>query len=106
MGTGPTGITYQMGEMAGVETVTLTMQQVPAHNHPARAGVNGEYNSPNGHVWASWPGGQYSNVLTSPQNAANGIVGPAGGSQPHENIPPFLAVSFIISLYGIFPSQT
>lgn len=100
------GITYSIGEMGGTETVTLTSQQIPAHNHPALGGVNGEYNSPAGHVWASWPGTQYAGAPAPLATGSPVAILPAGGSQPHENRPPFLAVSFIICLFGIYPSQT
>jgi len=100
------GRTFTLGEMFGAETVPLNVNQIPAHTHPVQAGVNGEYNAPAGHVWASWPGGQYTNSLTGLQAAAAGNLGPAGGSQPHENMPPFLVVNFIIALEGIYPSQT
>jgi len=96
-----------MGEMAGVETVTLTVQQMPTHTHPL-LGSQDTANSPN-------PG---NNVLArSPQvnafiNANPSIamspqfISGAGGSQPHDNLQPSLCVNFIISLFGIFPSQT
>jgi microcystin-dependent protein len=107
MGTGKSGTTYQIGEMAGVETVTLSTQQIPVHNH-LLTGSNDLANSPN-------PGG--SVVARSPQTNAfinadpgpqmsNQFLGPAGGSQPHENMQPFLCINFIISLFGVFPSQT
>jgi microcystin-dependent protein len=98
---------YQIGEMAGAETVTLTANQIPVHTHPqlANSGIATQ-NSPAGNVLAASattdvyvPGGPLALL-----NA--GIVGPTGGSQPHDNMQPYVVVSFIISLYGIFPSQT
>ena len=107
MGTGPDGTTYQLGEAAGTEQETLTVQQIPSHTHPlTAAAVNGNNASPNGALLAN------STVITpyAPETpnvamAANAI-GPAGGSQPHENTQPFLCINFIISLFGVFPSQT
>ena len=109
MGTGG-GATYQIGEAAGTESVTLTAQQIPVHSHPAIAATTGQVASPNNAVLAtatsSQPGVKlYStNPPNTTMNAAS--VSIAGGSQPHENTQPFLAFNFIISLFGIFPSQT
>jgi microcystin-dependent protein len=108
MGTGPDGTTYQIGEMAGTEQETLTVQQIPNHTHALVASTNlGANNNPGGSVLAQNAGGirLYREVApTDPMDP--GVVGPAGGSQPHENTQPFLCVNFIISLFGIFPSQT
>ena len=109
MGTGPDGTTYQIGEMLGVESVTLSIQQIPAHTH-AMVATNdvGTTTAPNDNVLAaastatSFPYGSDN----PPQVLANTALQPAGGSQPHENCQPFLCINFIISLFGIFPSQT
>lgn len=109
MGAGPGLSTYQIGEMGGVEAVTLTTQQIPIHNHPALANDNGagvRTSSPQNGVWANNGQAMYYNSGAAPTRAMrNNAVNPAGGSQPHDNMQPYLAVSFIISLYGIFPSQ-
>jgi microcystin-dependent protein len=105
MGTGPDGTTYQIGELAGTEQETLTVQQIPIHTHPVMS-VAGAANfaDPTGHVLAEAdidayaPPGAVATMLPS--------IGPAGGSQPHENVAPFLCINFIISLFGVFPSQT
>jgi microcystin-dependent protein len=98
---------YTLAQTGGVETVTLTVNQTPSHTHPAQAssGVNGiPVDSPAGAVWSGWTGGQFSgnapNVSLNPAAIAN-----SGGSQPHDNMVPFLTINFIISLFGIFPSQ-
>lgn len=108
MGTGPDGTTYQIGEMAGVESVTLTTQQIPNHTHPLTASTqNGTEINPGGHVLA---GSQSSvqpyidDTTDTPFNA--NVITPQGGSQPHENCQPFLCINFIISLFGVFPTQT
>ena len=94
-----------LAQSGGTETVTLTVQQIPSHTHLAAAQPgNGTQASPGGGVWAQSNLNQYS------ANNANASMNPAalaatGGSQPHDNMMPFLAVSFIISLFGIFPSQ-
>ncbi len=109
VGTGPDGTTYQLGEMAGVEQVTLTTQQIPSHTHPVMASVDQATSSnPGQNVLAVTGSGD--NVYTadpSPAVALNpAAVGPVGGSQPHENTQPFLCINFIISLFGVFPTQT
>lgn len=107
MGTGPDGTTYQLGEMAGTESETLTTQQIPIHNHSAMgAAVTGDQTSLNAALPAN------SVTITpyfpsAPDGAFNaGAIGPTGGSQPHENMQPYLGINFIISLFGVFPSQT
>lgn len=106
MGTPPsTGTTYQIGEEGGVETVTLTTQQIPVHNHLATVATSATGTSPAGALPAAvTAGARYFSGSTTPQAMTDS--GFAGGSQPHENMAPFLCVSFIISLFGIFPSQT
>lgn len=101
------GGSYVIGQLAGVEQVTLTTSQIPAHSHPAYATSGGGNQSGPvaGAVWASAPGKIYAaGPANAPMNAAG--VAASGGSQPHDNMPPFLCISFIISLFGIFPSQT
>lgn len=101
------GTTFVMGEQGGTEEVTLTSQQIPIHTHPFVASTDaGTQASPIGFVPAA------SNVVkiykaspapNSPMAAQS--TTPAGGSQPHENMQPYVAVSYIISLFGPFPSQ-
>jgi microcystin-dependent protein len=107
-GTGPSGNTYQLGEKAGVETVTLTTNQIPIHSHgPAQASSSdGTQSSPTNGVWAKSSLGAYSSgSATVSMNVQALSLSVAGGSQPHDNMMPFLAISFIISLFGVFPSQ-
>jgi microcystin-dependent protein len=107
MGTGPDGTTYQLAEMAGTEQETLTVQQIPNHTHPLSASTAaGGVNSPANKVLAASPSVTIF-VEDSPDNQLNpNSVTPAGGSQPHENTQPFLCINFILSLFGVFPSQT
>ena len=107
MGTGPSGINYQIGELAGTEQETLTTQQIPIHNHPFVASTAvANSNAPNNQVLAqSTQRAIYFEATTTTNLAANSIT-PVGGSQPHENCQPFLCINFIISLFGRFPSQT
>ena len=108
MGTGSGLSNYQLAQSGGVETVTLTTQQLPIHTHPALCsnGSGSNTSNPSGGTWSKADTASYSGTL-----AAGGFMGsapimatPAGGSQPHENMIPFLCVSYIISLFGIFPS--
>jgi microcystin-dependent protein len=97
---------YQLAEKAGVESVTLTAQQTPVHNHALIASSDAA-NTPNpqGNV-LSVPITATPYYQEAPGVAMNaGAISPDGGSQPHENMMPFLVVSFIISLFGIFPTQ-
>ena len=106
MGTGPDGTTYQIGEMAGTEQETLTVQQIPNHTHPFTVSTaDGTQNSTAGNTVCSSPSVTLFIEDTPDSNMAN-VVTPAGGSQPHENTQPFLCINFIISLFGVFPSQT
>jgi microcystin-dependent protein len=107
MGTAPSGTTYQIGEAAGVETVTLTTQQIPNHTHAMMASQdNGTQSNPGGNVVAQDPSVKLYRVMAPSANLNASAVGPAGGSQPHDNMQPFLVINFIISLYGVYPSPT
>ena len=101
------GISYVIGEKGGVESVTLTMNQIPVHNHPwIASGAAGTGSDPTGSLIAQHPTASLYAAAdpTSPMNAQS--VGITGGSQPHDNMQPYLCISYIISLYGIFPQQT
>jgi microcystin-dependent protein len=109
-GTGSTGTSYQLGEMAGTEQVTLTLQQIPSHNHLVNATNATPSVTPSNAIPATATSTQQGVMAYGPQTGAAlafaaATIQPAGGSQPHENIQPILAINFIISLFGIFPSQ-
>ncbi len=100
------GPNYVLGQAAGSEAVTLTAQTTPTHSHPFMTS-NGIANSPN-------PGNNVLGISSQvqmffgdppnqPMNSTSVTV--AGGSQPHDNMMPFLCLNYIISLYGIWPSQ-
>jgi microcystin-dependent protein len=98
---------YTIGEKAGVESVTLTAQQNPIHTHPMLASTEfGQQAQPGGAFFAQLSSG---NTYTAPQdplvNLNANAVSAVGGSQPHENMQPYLVITFIISLFGVFPSQ-
>jgi microcystin-dependent protein len=97
---------FIVGEAAGTEEVTLTIQQIPIHTHVPGASTAGTSDDPNGNFWgASSLGKPYvaPGGATVSMNAGT-IGGPQGGSQPHENMIPFLCINYIISLFGIFPT--
>jgi microcystin-dependent protein len=103
-GTAATGTPYTIGEVAGTETVTLTVNQIPNHNHAVVARAAGNASGTSGNFYGGNSDNIYSpNGISTQMNA--GMIGSGGGSQPHENLMPFLCVTFIISLFGIFPSQ-
>ncbi|HTC95662.1 MAG TPA: tail fiber protein [Terriglobales bacterium] len=98
---------FALGQSGGAETVTLTTSQIPAHSHVPQgfSGV-GNQSSPGSGVWASSSPATYYGD-TAPSVAMDpAAIGSAGGSQPHDNMVPFLVINFILSLFGIFPSQT
>jgi microcystin-dependent protein len=98
---------YLIGEQAGVEDVTLTVQQTPIHNHAFLCTNEvGQQGQPGTAYYAQVTTGQLYNDPLDPlvQFNAN-MLSIVGGSQPHENMQPFLVITFIISLFGVFPSQ-
>lgn len=108
-GSGP-GLTPRvLGEQGGTETVTLLITQMPAHNHTAVISTkanNGPLsdNVPTNNYWAE---GSYNSATNTSMNpaAVQATIGISGGSQPHNNMQPFLALNFIIATQGIFPSR-
>jgi len=101
------GITYTTGELGGVEEITLTAPQIPVHSHALLARTSAaDSTSPAGRVLAQ-PSGPVMFIEDTPAAAmATSVVNTTGGSQPHSNLQPYLCINFIISLFGIFPSQT
>lgn len=97
---------YTLGETGGTENVTLTVAQVPAHTHALRASAAAGTNSAPGNAVLAATGAVNSYGSSTPDQAmTTDALARSGGSQPHDNMAPFLAVSYIISLFGIFPSQ-
>jgi len=96
---------FTLAETGGVETVTLTVSQIPAHSHPALANTApASAAQPSGQVLAGGNAMYFAGAPGSPMLPQS--IGSTGGSQPHDNFQPYLCVDFIISLFGIFPSQT
>ena len=96
-----------IGERAGVEEVTVTAQQLPTHAHiPKCKSRAGELGSPQNAVWAASTTNQTIYSSAGPNASMNSTLLPVtGGSQPHNNMAPYLVVSFIIALAGIFPAR-
>ncbi len=105
MGSGA-GATYVIGQVGGEEQVTLTVNQIPAHSHVPQANSGtGSQASPANNVWASSTNLPYSGSAPAAAMAPQAI-GLDGGNQPHDNMVPFVGINFIISLFGVFPTQS
>lgn len=100
--------TYVIGENGGTSTVTLTQNQMAQHSHSVVADGNpGTSGSPaNAYYASAAPDKLYGgNATPLARTMGPAMLSNAGGSQPHENMQPFLAVTYCISLFGVFPSQ-
>ena len=95
----------QMGEVGGVENVTLNQQQMPAHNHKVSVASSSSSKDPaNNFVGYAWGGASYE---TAPGADVLGIgsISQTGGSQPHPNMPPYVVGNWCIATSGIYPSR-
>lgn len=99
---------FTLAETGGAEEITLTINQIPAHSHPKLASsAAGSASNPANNVYASTSG--FDLYFPDPDSGPTlntNAVSPVGGSQPHTNFQPYLCINFIISLYGLFPSQS
>ncbi len=113
-GAGPGLPNWILGEVTGSETVNLILPQLPTHIHTANGTVTPFANT--GTASQANPGGGYNNTVTAdsystPTNTVMGsttfnmTLGTTGGSQPHDNMMPYLALNYIIATEGIFPSR-
>lgn len=105
-GQGPGLSSYFMGQSGGTEAVTLTTNQIPAHNHSINASTtSGSFLSPSNNYVSQNADGidSYSSSTTGILNTSS--MGMSGGNQPHSNIQPCLAINFSIAMFGIFPLQ-
>ena len=98
---------FTLAETGGAEEVTLTVSTIPSHSHPMVASTKaGSINSPAGNVTAASPSVVLYEADVPDSNLSAAAVSSIGGTQPHNNFQPYLCIDFIISLFGIFPSQT
>ncbi|WP_312182822.1 tail fiber protein [Arthrobacter sp.] len=100
MGPSPSGSYYSQGQRGGQEAVVLSQHEMPAHAHAQYGSDEQVSDRPAGKAPAR--GGSYGTISSGAAMAPTGV---AGGNQPHNNMPPYLAVNFIIALQGIFPPR-
>jgi len=104
-GQGPSLSTYVLGQSGGTETVTLGINELPSHNHTANAvAAPGTLLSPQGRATAEVRGGTYAATHDATMNAA--ALAANGNGLPHNNMPPYLTVTFCIALQGVFPPRS
>jgi microcystin-dependent protein len=106
-GRGPGLSDYRLGQKGGAETVTLTTNQIPSHNHTMGISEeDGSTNEANGNLLANATAGfMYHGGNADGTLKANSILN-TGGGQSHTNIQPFLCVNFIIAMQGVYPSRS
>ena len=110
-GQGPGLSNYIQGESGGSATVTLLQSEIPSHTHDARAfaAARGNHTDPTGHFWSKAQSGRLGMSMysaTGPQQMNAAALSPTGGDQPHNNLMPYLTLTFIIALQGIFPARS
>lgn len=109
-GQGPGLTLHDLGETGGAETISLLQTEMPAHSHSASAnGGGGSSNDPTGNVWAATViarQGVNTYGTTDGGNMSFAALGIAGGSQPHNNLMPYLTLNFCIALQGVYPPRT
>lgn len=106
-GQGPGLSSYAEGQAGGAETVTLAATQMPGHSHPVKASSSAANSGqPEGRTLARSASHTYTAQPDTSTVMNAGMLGDTGGSQPHDNIQPYLAVNFCIALQGIFPSRS
>ena len=98
---------FILAETGGAEEVTLTTQQIPVHNHALVVSLDaGTTNNAASNLFSASASVDMYIEQSGDVQLNAGTVTPVGGSQPHTNIQPFLCISFIISLFGILPTQS
>jgi len=108
-GNGVGALNLQLAETAGTESVTLTANHIPAHTHAVRASTDAAspaFGAANGVLGKTAGTNMYALMPTNQGNMMANRGQATGGSQPHNNMQPYLCVDYIISLFGIFPSPT
>lgn len=107
-GQGPGGSIYAVGQSGGSQYVTLLPNEMPAHSHGAMStNANGTQESPSGGIWANTQGvNAYDDTSTPVVPMSSTAMDVWGGSQPHNNMQPYLGMTFIIALQGVFPPRS
>ncbi len=106
-GQGPGLSDYFIGETGGAEFVSLLESEIPGHTHALQASTNpGSSNNPAGNLYAVPRSGNAYAPAASLTTMSPSALAPAGGDQPHNNMPPYLTLNFIIAMQGIFPPRT
>ena len=99
-----TGVNYSLGQTGGAETVKLRVSEIPQHTHTPQMNANpGTASAPTNNVWAATAVARYTDQAPSTALDYNAIGG-AGGNQPHDNMPPFQTINYIIAIYGVYPN--
>ncbi len=106
-GSGPGLTPRNLGAKAGVENVTLTVNQLPSHTHPMTASTTvSSDNNPQGQLTGESPSVSVYFEGDANVDLSTNAVTQIGGSRSHTNLMPFLCVHFIIALFGIYPSRS
>jgi microcystin-dependent protein len=94
------------GQLAGTETVTLTNQQMPSHSHLVNTSATGGDTGPAYHVLATSTDGtpMYLATNNNPGTLVGASISAAGQNQSHDNMMPFLAITFLVALEGVYPT--
>lgn len=105
-GHGPGLTDRRLGASGGAESVTLLVSEMPNHSHNMVGSTQpADDDNPSGNYPAKTSGDAYSQT-SAPAPMAPGVIQGQGGSQPHNNMPPWRAVNYIIALQGLFPSRS
>ena len=104
MGQGQGLQNYPIGQLGGVEQVSLTGPQVAIHSHAGIASTGQTLASPQNAYWANSGNATFGPTANNTMNSAG--LSPTGSGTPHNNVIPFLVVTFIIALFGTYPSQS
>ncbi|HKJ53195.1 MAG TPA: tail fiber protein [Gammaproteobacteria bacterium] len=106
-GRGPGLNNRRLGERGGVNQVTLSTNEIPNHSHAIRAtDTSANTGDPSGNAFANTEPVKHYGPLTDPEYMAGPVIGPGGARQPHNNMQPYLTLSFIIALVGLYPSRS
>jgi microcystin-dependent protein len=109
-GQGPGLSLRSLGEVGGSANHTLTVQEMPTHTHIAQGKTGGNNATPTGLVWANTSGrpspNNFATTIGTAQNMQATALSNAGGSQPHNNLMPYITMNFCIALQGVYPARS